>query len=157
MIFIVWSHGLREPHETKQRETYKSNSILCVQITCQLAIDPYATLPLLCCAFLGTIFPCLLCQLDFGRFGQRETLAESWRSQGIFFFFPALISTLDPTFTVILLHWSNPSSLHAHSSNRRVPTWVLVPQLWSSSLNSERNAFSLCPFKLGVVVTSYYF
>lgn len=84
-----------------------------------------------------------------------------WQNPGgvkvFFFFFPAFISTLDPTFTVILLHWSNPSSLHARSSNRRVPTWVLVPQLWSSSLNSERNAFSLCPFKLGVVVTSYYF
>lgn len=75
------------------------------------------------------------------------------------FFIPALISTLgnDPTFTVILLHWSNPCSLHAHSSNRRVPTWVLVPQLWSSSRNSERNASSLCPFHLGVVVTSLLF
>lgn len=84
-----------------------------------------------------------------------------WQNAGgvrvFFFFFPALISTLDPTFTVILLHWNNPSSLHAHSSSRRVPTWVLVSQLWSSSLNSERNASSLCPFKLGVVVTSYYF
>lgn len=140
------------------RETYKSNSILCVQIICQLALDPYTTLPLLCSVFLETIFPGLLCQLDFGGFGQGGTLAESWRSQSIFFI-PALISTLgnDPTFAVILLHWSNPCSLHAHSSNRRVPTWVLVPQLWSSSRNSERNASSLCPFNLGVVVTSYYF
>lgn len=85
----------------------------------------------------------------------------NWQNPGgvRVFFIPALISTLgnDPTFTVILLHWSNPCSLHAHSSNRRVPTWVLVPQLWSSSRNSERNASSLCPFHLGVVVTSYYF
>lgn len=67
------------------RETYKSNSILCVQIICQLALDPYTTLPLLCSVFLETIFPGLLCQLDFGGFGQGGTLAESWRSQSIFY------------------------------------------------------------------------
>ena len=118
------------------------------------------TLPFPCSALYFWKLYFLVCSanwilVDLAKGG---TLADSWGSQSIFLI-PALISTLgnDPTFTVILLHWSNPCSLHAHSSNRRVPTWVLVPQLWSSSQNSERNASSLCTFNLGVVVTSYYF
>ena len=72
----------REPIKLNKRKHKLTKLVpFCVQVICQFALGALRIHPLFYFAPLGTTFPSLLWELHFGRFGQREALAESWEKK----------------------------------------------------------------------------